>query len=288
MITYNPKDWFKLIFQFHKSDTFRRLIPVMLGIGAFTALLVTLEVYVFHWSYKNNTAIHSILGFVLSMLLVFRTNSAYDRWWEGRKIWGDIVNQSRNISIKFKTYIKNKEVANGLIEMIIAYNYVLRDHLRPNEVNKANLTLVSEDLKKELLASAHAPNTIAKHLFSKIEELKNKGELSEMQLLLLNEEMRSFTNNCGACERIKNTPIPYSYNLFLKKIIFLYVISIPFAFGPEFRYATIAISMLLLYVFASIELIAEEIEDPFGDDDNDLPLEEICGRIKNNLEEIMK
>lgn len=288
MITYNPKDWFKLIIQFHKSDTFRRLIPVMIGIGAFTALVVTFEIYVFHWSYKNNTAIHSILGFVLSMLLVFRTNTAYERWWEGRKIWGDIVNQSRNLSLKLKAYLKDKETANDIIHLLITYNYILRDHLRPNQVNKANLTLVGEDLKQELLASAHAPNTIAKHIYSKIEELKNNGQLSETQLLLLNEEMRSFTNNCGACERIKNTPIPYSYNLFLKKIIFLYVITIPIAFGPEFRYATIAISMLLLYVFASIELIAEEIEDPFGDDDNDLPLEEICGRIKNNLEEIMK
>jgi ion channel-forming bestrophin family protein len=287
MITYNPKDWFKLIVQFHKSDTFRRLIPVMLGIGVFTAMVVTFEIYVFHWSYKNNTAIHSILGFVLSMLLVFRTNTAYERWWEGRKIWGDIVNQSRNFAIKLRTYVKDKETTNNIIELIITYNYVLRDHLRPNAVNKANLSLVSDELKKELLSSAHPPNTIAKYMYAQIEELKNKGKLSETQLLLLNEEMRSFTNNCGACERIKNTPIPYSYNLFLKKIIFLYVISIPIAFGPEFRYATIAIAMLLLYVFASIELIAEEIEDPFGDDDNDLPLEDICSRIKTNLEEIM-
>src|SRR5687767_12940159 len=109
MITYNPKDWFKLITQFHKSDTFRRLIPVMIGIGIFTALVVSFEVYIFHWSYKNNTVAHSILGFVLSMLLVFRTNTAYERWWEGRKIWGDIVNQSRNIALKLRSYIKNKE-----------------------------------------------------------------------------------------------------------------------------------------------------------------------------------
>lgn len=288
MITYNPKDWFKLITVFHKSDTFRRLIPVMLGVGAYTAAVVILNIYVYHWEFKNSSIVHSILGFVLSMLLVFRTNSAYDRWWEGRKIWGDIVNQSRNISIKFKAYIKNKELVDELIDLIITYNYILRDHLRPNEINKANLTAVSEELKKELLSYQHAPVAISKHIQFRIEQLRAKGELSEMQVLMLNEELRSFVNNCGACERIKNTPIPYSYNIFLKKIIFLYVITIPFAFGPEFKYATIFISMFVLYVFASIELIAEEIEDPFGDDDNDLPLEEICGRIKNNLIEIKK
>ncbi|MDZ4665821.1 MAG: bestrophin family ion channel [Bacteroidota bacterium] len=288
MITYNPKDWFKLITQFHKSDTFRRLIPVMIGIGVFTAIIVSFEIYVFHWSYKNNTVTHSILGFVLSMLLVFRTNTAYERWWEGRKIWGDIVNQSRNLSIKLRTYIKKKDHRNELIHAIYTYNYIIRDHLLPNQINTANLTCLPNDLQKELLESEHQPNTISKYLANKTEELRAKGELTEMQVLMLNEEMRSFVNNCGACERIKNTPIPFSYNIFLKKIIFLYVMSIPFAFGPEFRYVTIVISIVVLYVFASIELIAEEIEDPFGDDDNDLPLEDICDRIKNNLLEIMK
>lgn len=288
MVTYNPKDWFKLITVFHKSDTFRRLIPVMIGIGAFTAIVVTFEVYVFHWNYKNNTVVHSILGFVLSMLLVFRTNTAYDRWWEGRKIWGDIVNQSRNMAIKLRAYLKKKENSDELIETIIAYNYVLREHLRPNEINKDALNKLSEELKKELLVSKHPPNTISIYIQKRLEQFRTSGELSELQVLMLNDEVRSFVNNCGACERIKNTPIPYSYNIFLKKIIFLYVVTIPFAFGPEFRYATIFISIIVLYVFASIELIAEEIEDPFGDDDNDLPLEDICNRIKANLEEIKK
>jgi len=288
MVTYNPKDWFKLITQFHKSDTFRRLIPVMIGIGVFTAIVVSFEVYIFHWDYKNNTVTHSILGFVLSMLLVFRTNTAYERWWEGRKLWGDIVNQSRNLALKLRAYLKHKDQRDELIQLIYTYNYILKDHLRPNQINQTNLTYLPLDLQKDLMESSHMPNSISKYLSTKIEDLRLKGDLSEIQVLMLNEEMRSFVNNCGACERIKYTPIPFSYNIFLKKIIFLYVMSIPFAFGPEFRYVTIIIAIVVLYVFASIELIAEEIEDPFGDDDNDLPLEDICNRIKSNLIEIMK
>jgi len=287
MISYNPKDWFKLITAFHKSDTFRRLIPAMIGIGAFTAIIVSFEIYVWHWAFKNISIIHSILGFILTVLLVFRTNTAYDRWWEGRKLWGDLVNNSRNLTIKIINLIEDRMHKKEIINLIINYNFVLKNHLR-QKVQTNNFYDLPEDLKTTILKAGHSPNIIANKLFEKVNLLHQNKKINDIQLLMLNDEVKSFTNICGACERIKNTPIPHSYNLFLKKIIFLYVFTIPFAFGPEFRYATIIISIIVLYVFASIELIAEEIEDPFGDDDNDLPLETICYNIKNNLTELLE
>ncbi|MGE0566700.1 MAG: bestrophin family protein [Bacteroidia bacterium] len=286
MISYNPKDWFKLITQFRKNDTFVQLIPSMLGIGILSAIVVLLELYVWHWSYKNITVVHSILGFVLSMLLVFRTNSAYDRWWEGRKLWGNLVNQSRNLSIKINSYLKEKNDKQQIVDLINHYNYSLKNHLRGKRYDSENPEL-SAELKSELATISHIPNYFANILNRKLVSLKEKNALTEMQLLLLNTEFVAFTDICGACERIKNTPIPYSYNIYLKKIIFLYVITLPFAFGPEFGFLTVFISMIVLYVFASIELIAEEIEDPFGADDNDLPLDDLCEKIKANTQEII-
>jgi putative membrane protein len=107
-------------------------------------------------------------------------------------------------------------------------------------------------------------------------------------MLLLDEELRSFLDITGACERIKHTPIPYSYSLFLKKIIFIYIISMPIAFSVEFGYWSIPIVIFTFYAFASLELISEEIEDPFGDDANDLPTQELSEKIKSNLDEITK
>lgn len=259
----------------------------MLAIGAFSAIVVTLDVYVYDWSFKNSGIAHSILGFALSMLLVFRTNTAYERWWEGRKLWGDVVNNSRNFILKISAFVKNDASKKELTSMIINYNYVLKNHLRGQETTYIAPGLAKE-LVEELSTANHKPNAVAKHLYTKINSLYLSKEIGDTQLLLLNDEAKSFTNICGACERIKNTPIPYSYNLFLKKIIFLYVFTIPFMFGPDFRYATIPVSISILYVFASIELIAEEIEDPFGEDDNDLPLDDICDKIKTNLNEIIK
>ena len=126
MVTYNPKDWWKLIFAFHKSDTFRQLLPGILGVAAFTAVIAFLENDYFHATFKNTTVIHSLVGFVLSMLLVFRTNSAYDRWWEGRKLWGNLVNSSRNLYLKLDKMIENSEDKIEILKIILLINCRVR------------------------------------------------------------------------------------------------------------------------------------------------------------------
>lgn len=286
MITYNPKDWFTLILQFHKSDTFRKLFVSLICIGIFAGAVVYTETSVVHYHIKNPTAMHSILGFVLSMLLVFRTNTAYDRWWEGRKNWGNIVNNSRNLALKLSAFGINQKTKTELKHLITNYFFSVKNHLRDTYVQSEFHP--TDDLSLATFSEAkHKPNKIAQIIYNKIISMRNNNELSMDQLLIINEELKSFTDNCGACERIKNTPIPYSYNIFLKKMIFLYAITLPLFFGGEFGYTTVPITMIVLYVFASIELIAEEIEDPFGMDDNDLPTDDICARLKNNLNEIL-
>ncbi|MBA4239727.1 MAG: hypothetical protein C0448_03305 [Sphingobacteriaceae bacterium] len=286
MVTYNPKDWFKLIIQFHKSDTFRILLPSLFSIGVYAAIIVYAEAHFLHLSSKNPTVMHSILGFVLSMLLVFRTNSAYDRWWEGRKIWGSVVNNSRNLALKLSAMLVHEKDKQEIKLLISNYVFAFKNHLRSKYIQE-EFTPTDHINLSQFADANHKPNLIAKSLYAKINSLYANKDLTGEQLIILNDELKSFTDSCGACERIKNTPIPYSYNIFLKKMIFLYCISLPIFFGSEFGYTTVAITIIVLYVFASIELIAEEIEDPFGEDDNDLPLDDICNRIKTNLNEIL-
>jgi putative membrane protein len=259
----------------------------MISIGIYAGLVVYFELHFFHINTKNPTVMHSILGFVLSMLLVFRTNSAYDRWWEGRKIWGSFVNNSRNLSLKLSTISNHKGDREDFKLLITNYIFSVKNHLRGKYI-QSEFQDTKTLLLTEFADAEHKPNLIAKHLYKKIFTLHQNKDLTAEHLVILNDELKSFTDNCGACERIKNTPIPYSYNIFLKKMIFLYCMSLPIFFGNEFGYITIAITVIVLYVFASIELIAEEIEDPFGEDENDLPLDDICKRIKTNLTEIFK
>ena len=286
MVIYNPKDWWKLIFSFHKSDTFRITLPGIVGIAVYTAIIVYSEVEIFHLSFKNTTNIHALVGFALSMLLVFRTNSAYDRWWEGRKAWGGFVNSSRNFAFKISAYLKNDEQKQYIHFLLQNYFIAVKEHLRDG-VQFDELIAHGQYQPEVLIHEGHVPNHIMHMLFKAIHASHQKGELTDHQLLMMNAELQSFTDNLGVCERIKKTPIPYSYNLFLKKMIFIYIASMPFGFAMDFGYWSVLIIAFIFYVFASIELLAEEIEDPFGNDANDLPTNDLTQGIRNNLKQIL-
>ena len=125
-------------------------------------------------------------------------------------------------------------------------------------------------------------------MYLRLEQLKQTDKLSPENFFVIDKNLNGFLDACGACERIKNTPIPFSYSLFLKKFIFIYVVTLPLAFVGSFGYFSAFIATFVFYVLVSMEVLAEEIEDPFGEDENDLPLDDICKRIKTNLTEIFK
>jgi putative membrane protein len=287
MISYNTKDWFTFIFRFHKADTFRTLFPIMLAIGAYAGIIGYLEVE--YWqladnSYvKNITIMHGMLGFVISLLLVFRTNTAYDRWWEGRKLWGSLVNNSRNLAIKLSVILTDEKDRAYFRKIIPSYASILNKHLKDEETGKQ----LFDDVDLEIDHHKHRPNQVAKILFQKVNDLYIYKKITGDQLIILNAEVLSFTEICGACERIKNTPIPYSYSAFLKKFIFFYVMTLPFGYSFSLGYYVAPVVVFIFYVLASLELIAEEIEDPFGNDENDLPTKKIAANIKKHVEELI-
>ena len=287
MISYNPKDWITFIFRFHKADTFRQLFPLMLFIGGYCGIVTFLEVE--YWQLpddshvKNISIMHGMLGFVISLLLVFRTNTAYDRWWEGRKLWGSLVNNSRNLALKLNAILEEEKDKAFFRKLIPSYASILNKHLKDEDTGKE----LSEELFLSIDQHKHRPNHVAKMVFQKVNDLHKTKQISAEQLLYINLEISSFTDICGACERIKNTPIPYSYSVFLKKFIFFYVMTLPFAYVFILGYFVIPVVVFIFYVLASLELIAEEIEDPFGNDDNDLPTKKIAENIKKHVEEIL-
>jgi putative membrane protein len=276
MITYNPKDWFKLIFQFHRSDTFRILLPTMTLLGLVTAGLAYLEIHQ-HIQFKSSTIFHQILGFVLSMLLVFRINTAYERWWEGRKLWGSLVNNCRGLAVKLTAILsgQHSEDLDGLLKLLAQFPDALKEHLRRDGA------LSSPEPR-------HCPLYIYQEIVTALENLRANKTLSDEVLLYLNSEVNSLIDITGACERIKNSPIPFSYSLFLKKIIFVYIITMPIPFSIEFGFWGVPAVVLIFYAFASIEIVSEEVEEPFGTDANDLPIDELCIKIEKDIWAIQK
>jgi putative membrane protein len=289
MHIYEPKDWFTFIFKVHKSETFKKLIPMIIFIGCYTAIIVWAEYEWWHWEkdpfIKNLTTVQTLLGFVLSLLLVFRTNTAYDRWWEGRKLWGTLVNNSRTLSLKLNALLPDEDQENRLFFQrgISHYAHGLKQHLRSR-----NLEIELDDDWKEMIGHDHIPNQIASKMFQRVYTLEKAGKINGFEFQSLQVEISEFQNICGGCERIRNTPIPFSYNVFVKKFIFFYVMTLPFGYAIQLHWLCIALSCIVFYALASLEVIAEEIEDPFGNDSNDIPTDRICETIDNNTKQILR
>jgi putative membrane protein len=288
MITYDPKNWIQLIFALNKSDTFRMLWKELIYIALLSMIIAFLEITFFPKAQALNSliSVYSLLGFVISLLLVFRTNTAYDRWWEGRKIWGQFINDSRNLSVKLASFNLNAEERNFFARMIPNFALASKEHLRRG----TDLTLLDLlDVEKMKFATkSHIPLYVMNVVTQKIELIKNEARISNEDYLTLSKNLDSLIDGIGACERIKSTPIPFSYSMFIKKFIFIYVISLPLAFVNIFGYWSSFISTFVFYALVSMEILAEEIEDPFGVDDNDLPTDSIALKIKQNCEEVFE
>jgi putative membrane protein len=291
MVNYNSKVWFKMVFHAYGRAVMRILTPALVFMAIFTTILcyVLLDILRFHESdFKTTISMHSLLGIVLGLFLVFRTNSAYDRWWEGRKLWGAFVNNTRNLSFKLNAFLSEKDEENRawFAQMIPNLVVSLREHLRSG-VNINDLDIVDGNFLKNMESAKHIPNRLSSMLYKRINELYKTKVLTGEQFFLVDKELKEFSDIVGACERIKNTPIPYSYTMYIKQFIFIYIITLPFAFVTSSGYITVPIVVLISFVLLSVELIAEEIEDPFGKDINDLPTDELSVKIKANVREIL-
>lgn len=282
MIHYNPKSWFSLIFHTYNRQVIRKLLPSMAAMGVFTAGICYIELEVLEEPMEVSNVVHSLLGFVLSLFLVFRTNTAYDRWWEGRKQWGGLVNVSRTLAIRVREFSDDAAAHAHFRESIPGFVKALRDHLRPGQPGD-----LAAPAATEFAAAAHVPNAWAQRMERQAYTMLKAGELTEQQHWLIAQNLERMVDILGACERILKTPVPYSYSMFLKKFIFLYVVTLPIGFVATFAWWSVPVVMLVFYILVSVELIAEEIEDPFGVDENDLPLDGLCETIQGNVEEIL-
>lgn len=280
------------MFYYGRSDTVRKLLPFLVFMALYSWLVAWLEIEVWKLSegshVRHTSVMHTMLGFVISFLLVFRTNTAYERWWEGRKLWGALVNNSRNLAMKIASMLPPDHKQRVFFRKAIpAYAVALKNHLRSEQTAIALFDGLDAEIEHELDLKKHVPNQVASLMFRHVHEMQQNGVITGEQMLFLNNELMSFTDICGACERIKNTPIPYSYSVFIKKFIFVYVITLPFGFVFNLGYYVIPIVTFIFYVLASLELIAEEIEEPFGGDENDLPLEKMAHGIRVHIHEVI-
>jgi putative membrane protein len=222
---------------------------------------------------------------ILGTLLVFRTNTSYDRWWEGRKLWGQLVNDSRNLAIKVQTCLRvNAEEKQRLARWLIDFAVALKRHLRRDTACESYLETV---LSAGGGTESHRPAQIAAQIYDQIAAWRAADQIEAIDLLFLDQHAAALMNICGACERIQKSPISLSYRWFIRQSIAIYLLTLPWGLMQAFGWWTVPMVALIGYFMAGIEAIAEQIEDPFGITQDDLMLDDLCQTIETSVTEVL-
>lgn len=290
MIVYKEKDWLPAIWHFHTGPTAKALLRRLVSVSVYVVLVTVAELNYVDLRLKDTpSSFLGAMGILLSLLLIFRTNTAYDRFYEGRQAWGTLVNNSRNLAIFFNAVLPedDRDSRQFFAKAISNFPFALKNHLR-DRPGMDELDLVEEGERRDLKNFDHKPAGVSNQLWVKTEILYREGRISESQHINLNQYLTSLMDVCGVCERIKSTPIPFSYSLFIRLFIMLYVAILPFTVIAAFGYFTIPAVVLASYVLIGLEMIGEEIEEPFGLERNDLPLNQLSQLIRVNVHDILQ
>ena len=269
----------------HVPTLVHRTWPLLVLLAVYSLVLVVCDRVLFPDAITIPANLHAFLGSVLGLLLIFRTNTAYDRWWEGRKLWGQLVNDSRNLCIKVRSLTAIELVeARHLGRMLVNFARALKEHLRDG-VRPAQLTLyrrVDAPVKLQ-----HVPMHIAGLVRNQVAQWRREGRIDGFDDLLLDPHVRALMDICGACERIRKTPVSLSYRRFLRRCIIVFLVTMPWGVVDQLHYWAVPTVVIVAYFMIGLELIAEDVEEPFGRGEDDLLLDEICGTLETSVEEIL-
>ena len=229
---------------------------------------------------------------VLGLLLVFRTNTAYERFWEGRKAWGTIVNNIRNLSRLIWVAVAEMNLVHRhekeqALKLLAAFAIATKSHLRSQSVDDRIAEFVSPLQFSKLQTMTNPPLEIVFWTSDYLQAKQEQGQISLYQMNELQNILNGMVDSLGACERILRTPMPLAYAIHLKQLLLIYCLLLPFQVVEELRWWTAPAIALVSFTLFGIEAIGVEIENPFGTDPNDLPLDNICKTIEQNIDDLI-
>jgi ion channel-forming bestrophin family protein len=289
----SDRQWLKLALQFRGS-----VLPVVLrrsvGCGAFALGISFL--HQLGWKVHLPFLVGVIPNLVLGLLLVFRTNTAYDRYWEGRKCWGSITNSSRNLARQIWVAVDDqaglqptpRATKVALLKLIVAFALSVKDHLRQRESGPELLSLLSTAQVQQRSNHHHLPLQIAYWISDGLQTQHRQNRLDVYQLTALQAQLNLLVDALGGCERILKTPMPLAYAIHLKQLLMLYCLSLPFQVVGNLGWWSALLVVLISFTLFGIEAIGLEIENPFGNDPNDLPLDAICANIASSIDALIQ
>ncbi len=297
MLLLQRGHWWRQIATF-RGTAITRVWPRLLFVTVLASVETALHMNGY-WALQGLTVVpFSLVAVALGIFLGFRNNTSYDRFWEGRKLWGQLVNTTRSFARQAQLFVGPHAEAPGvsseaavihreLVYRVIAYVHALRLHLRDQDDPDALAPFLPEAEREALRTQKNRPLAILNGLGGRVRDLWCQGHLDPLHVPVLEQTLFVLTDIQGGCERIKSTPIPSSYTVLTHRIVAIYVFALPFGLVDTIGVLTPLVVALIGYAFFGLDAVGEEIEDPFGTDINDLPLSTLTRTIEINLRQTL-
>jgi putative membrane protein len=288
MIIRKKENWFKMLFVM-KGSVLPRVFPRLLLLLILSFLVVYLRGSFFHMKVQLNPAPFTLFGIALALFLGFRNNASYDRFWEGRKLWGALLNDTRSLArqaLTLGSFPKNASGPKTFIQYLIAFTYCLKHQLRQTDAGPDLDRLLPAALATNIKSTHYKPVMLMKEMGEWVQTAKQDGMIDSIQQAAFDENLNKLSDIVGGCERLAGTPIPYTYSVLLHRTVYIYCLLLPFGFVDSLGWMTPIIVTFIAYTFVALEAIADELEEPFGLAPNDLALDAMSRMIENTLLEM--
>ena len=284
MIAYDEKSWISVALRV-RGSVIPRILPRIVLVAAIGVGAQYLNVTA---SAKVPPVLHTMLGVALGLLLVFRTTASYDRWWEGRKLLGGLVNRTRDLARQASAYLADESERSDVQRYTSAYFVLACQGLRRENDMGALGELLTGDERTTLEGARHRANVVSAWMTGILAGAAQGGRLSEQRLQLMDGNLSLFNDYVGGCERIAKTPLPLAYAQHTKLLVTLFCLTAPFALSDSLGWLTPVGACVLAFALFGVDEIGVEIEDPFGHDPNDLPLEAVAATIEGDTRELVR
>ena len=226
----------------------------------------------------------TLIGVVLSIFLGFKNTACYDRWWEARKLWGVLIATSRHFDRDCRVLTQARR--ERIIQNVIVFANVLRDRLRHQTANPTEL-IETSGLSQQALTQLYQQHNAPQYTLSLIQwellQAMKEGEISDIIYTQMNRHVAALSEMQTGCDRIANTPIPFAYSVLLNRTVYFFCFMLPFSLGSLLGLVTPLLVGILAYTFLGLDALSTEIEEPFGTQSNDLPLDAMVRSIEIEL-----
>lgn len=287
MIVRQRTNWLKMLFIWRGSVL--KKIVVQLGvILIFSLLIYFFKGKIFDYKVHLNPTIFTLIGLALAIFMGFCNSASYDRFWEGRKLWGSLVIETRSFTRQILSLVNDsspeaKEEKEKIIKMVSAFCWSLNDQLRDKSGTEHLTRLLSPEHAEQLKGKKFIPSIILGFIADWLNEQQQKGNIDTIVMTSMDHQLNQFSNISGGCERIYNTPLPFAYSVLLHRTVYLYCFWLPFGLVDSLGWMMPLIVLLISYTFIALDAIIQEIGEPFGEEENDLALNSICRTIEYSI-----